>query len=106
MWSRSGDRRERNVSQSAGRAAIGLERFHGVDLGEPALRGLGVEPGQEPRQCGAVALMRRTGAGQFSLVLGGLHQRDRIGADFGLASRPLERLRQQRRRCRCVECDP
>ena len=104
--SRSRDRRKRDVPQRAGRTAIALERFDRVDLGEPPSRRLGVEPRQKPRQSRAVALVRRTGAGELRLVLGGLHQRDRIGADLGLASRPLERLRQQGRRRRSVEADP
>ena len=72
---------------------------------QPALRRLGVEPGEKARQRRAVANMRGARAGEFDRVLDRLHPGDRIGLDDRLAARRFERLDQPRRRGRRVEDD-
>ena len=62
-----------------------LQRLDRVDLGQAARR-LAVEPGQKLRHRGAVAQLRRAGAGDFGCVLHRLHRRDRIAAAHDLAA--------------------
>ena len=100
-----GDGGKGHVLQRAGVAAERLQRRGRVDLGQPAVRRLGVEPGEKARQRRAVANMRGARSGEFDRVLDRLHPRDRVGLDDRLAARRLERLDQPRRRGRRVEDD-
>jgi hypothetical protein len=68
------------------RKAKAFERRHGVDLGELATRRLAIEPGEEARNRGTVADVRRACAGDLDLVLHRLHERDRAGRSRGFAA--------------------
>src|SRR5436190_2663953 len=62
----------------------------GGDLGKSALRRLAIEPGEETRQCRAVAVMRCTRAVDFGSVLARLRQHTWIGGAMDLRSRFCE----------------
>ena len=81
----AGDGRKRNVFQKSAVAAKTLQRLDRVDLGQ-ATRRLAIEPGQKFRHRGAVAQLRRAGAGDLGCVLHRLHRRDRIAAAHDLAA--------------------
>ena len=84
-------------SLSAGLARRNVSRaFDGVDLGQAASRRLRGEPGEEIRHRRAVPLVRGARARKLGRILLRLHERDRIGADVGLAARSLDRLSQDR----------
>ncbi len=75
----AGDRRKRNILEQAGIAAKTLQRLDRIDLAHAA-RGLAIEPGEKARHGRAVALLRRTRAGDLGRVLHRLHRHDRIAA--------------------------
>ena len=102
---KAGDGREREVPQSGARPPERLQSLDGVDFGEAASRRLGGEPGEEIRHRRAVPLMRGARARKLGRVFLCLHERDRIGADLGLAARSLDRLGQIGRHGRGVEGD-
>ncbi len=101
--SRPRDGGKGNVLQEAGRAAEIFQGLHRIDLGQPAARGLAVEPGEEAGQGRAVAPMRRSRARDLGRVLERLHRRDRIGSAHDLAARLLDGDRNRLRRGRLIE---
>ena len=101
----AGDGRERDVLQRAGVAAERLQRFHGVDLEQPALRRLAVDPGEEARQRHGVAAMRGLRALDLDRVLDGLEQRHRIIAAHRPAAARGDLPAQRVRRGGIVERD-
>ncbi len=82
----AGDGGKGNVLEQAGVAAKAFERRDRIDLGELATRRLAIEPGEEARDRGTVADVRRARAGNLDLVLYRLHQRDRAGRPRDLAA--------------------
>ena len=110
MRAEAGDRREGNVLQRrVSRRKVSSASTAAISVSLPA-RGLGVEPGEEAGERRGVAQVRRARPRQLGRVLGGLDQRDRVGADVRLCRRPLsEPLGQLGRRGGGVEsaaCPP
>ena len=101
----AGDGREREILERRARSPKRLQSLHGVDFGQAASRRLTGEPGEEIRHRRAVALMRGARARKLGRIFLRLHERDRIGADLGLAARSLDRLGQIGRYGRGVEGD-
>ncbi len=83
--------KERSFRTSVSRRNV-LQRLDGVDFGEAPARRLDSEPGEKARDRRAVALVRGARAGELRVVLRRFHQRDRVGADHGLAAGALEDL--------------
>ena len=82
-------------SLSAGLARRNVSRaFDRVDFSQAASRRLGGEPAKEIRHRGAVPLVRGARSCELGRIFLRLHERDRIGADLGLAARSLDRLGQ------------
>src|SRR5262249_32233704 len=95
----AGDGWKGNVLEQPGVAAKAFERRNGLDLGELAAWGLAIEPGEEARDGGAIAQVRRARAGNLDLVLHGLHQRDGAGRTRHLAAVPGGAARESVRGC-------
>ena len=98
-----GDRGERDVAQGLVLRAERFQTFRRADLGE-AGRGR-VEPCEKFRQRHGVAPMRGFRPRDLGVVLGRLHQRQRIGQDDSFAASLTEGVDQQIGRCRLVEGD-
>ena len=84
---RAGDRGERHFLELLRLAAEGFQRHHRVDLGHAALGRFFRRTTQGSAITRrAVAQVRGARAANFGGVLARLHQRDRIGAEVGLAA--------------------
>ncbi len=64
-----------------------LQPVAGGDFGKSAARRLAIEPGEEARQSGAVAVMRRPGAVDLRRIFARLRQQTRVGRAMDLRSR-------------------
>ena len=82
----AGDGREGDILERAGLAAEAFERRHRVDFGELARRCLLVEPGEKSHHRRPVAFVGGPAADDLGVVLGGLHERNRVGAALRLGS--------------------
>ena len=98
MWARAADRVKADFAQGIVGAAEIFQRAHDVNLGEAALRRLGIEPGEEFHHRRAVAQMRGLHARHFGGILAGFGQDAGVfgGTDLNL-SRPQDLFHRQRR---------
>ena len=98
---RAADRVEADVAQHAGCAPAVLEPRHHVNLGQPARRRLGIDPGEELGQRRGIAQMRGLHPGDLGRVLArlrgnaGVFARDRRNA-CGLEQPPDRQRRRGR----------